>query len=144
MWWIGNNRSNRLGDGKRKDSMAHTHDAERESGTQFLPKFGADGLLTGVVVDAASREVLMVAHLDREALDATLKTGLAHLRHAVVQGRDQRECAAGARDSGRLRSGCAGDPRRACGPGMPHGRAQLLLSPADGRPTRIGHGLTFT
>ena len=78
MWWIGNNRSNRLGDGKRKDSMAHTHDAERESGPQFLPKFGADGLLTGVVVDAASREVLMVAHLDREALDATLKTGLAH------------------------------------------------------------------
>ncbi|MBB3032928.1 phosphoribosyl-AMP cyclohydrolase [Alteriqipengyuania lutimaris] len=50
----------------------------RETGEQFLPKFGADGLLTGVVVDASTREVLMVAHLDREALDKTRETGLAH------------------------------------------------------------------
>ena len=64
--------------------MAHTHDAERESGTQFLPKFGADGLLTGVVVDAASREVLMVAHLDREALDAILARGAALARERAV------------------------------------------------------------
>jgi len=43
-----------------------------------MPKFGADGLLTGVVMDAATHEVLMVAHLDAEALAATQETGLAH------------------------------------------------------------------
>jgi phosphoribosyl-AMP cyclohydrolase len=58
--------------------MTEIDDAERELGTQFVPKFGADGLLTGVVVDAVTGDVLMVAHLDREALDATVETGLAH------------------------------------------------------------------
>ena len=51
---------------------------KRETGDEFMPKFGTDGLLTGVVVDAETREVLMVAHLDREALDKTRETGLAH------------------------------------------------------------------
>lgn len=58
------------------DAHAHAHD--RESGDAFMPKFGADGLLTGVVMDAATHEVLMVAHLDAEALAATQETGLAH------------------------------------------------------------------
>ena len=53
--------------------------AERiEQGSEFLPKFDATGLLTGVVVDRASKDVLMVAFLNREALDATLETGFAH------------------------------------------------------------------
>ena len=43
-----------------------------------MPRFGSDGLLTGVVVDAETRAVLMVAHLDAEALAATRETGLAH------------------------------------------------------------------
>lgn len=58
----------------------------REHGEVFMPKFGADGLLTGVVVDAASREVLMVAHLDEEALKATRETGLAHF-HSRSRGK---------------------------------------------------------
>ena len=58
----------------------------RETGTRFMPKFGADGLLTGVVIDAASREVLMVAHLDAEALAATQETGLAHF-HSRSRGK---------------------------------------------------------
>lgn len=49
-----------------------------ELGSAFMPKFDANGLLTGVVVDAASKDVLMVAFLNRAALDATLETGLAH------------------------------------------------------------------
>lgn len=44
----------------------------------FEPKFGADGLLTAVVTDADSREVLMVAHMDAEALRMTRTTGFAH------------------------------------------------------------------
>lgn len=46
--------------------------------SSFLPKFDDRGLLSAVVVDAASGEVLMVAFMDAEALDATRATGLAH------------------------------------------------------------------
>ena len=63
------------------------HNADlRENGEVFMPKFGPDGLLTGVVVDAASRDVLMVAHLDEEALKATRETGLAHF-HSRSRGK---------------------------------------------------------
>ena len=60
--------------------------AEREQGTQFLPKFDSSGLLTGVVTHAVSGEVLMVAFMDREALEKTLETGLAHF-HSRSRGR---------------------------------------------------------
>ena len=45
---------------------------------QFRPRWGADGLLTAVTVDAASGAVLMVAHMNADALAATLATGEAH------------------------------------------------------------------
>jgi phosphoribosyl-AMP cyclohydrolase len=51
---------------------------DREEGSGFLPKFGADGLLTCVTLDAERRDVLMVAHMNRQALEATLETGLVH------------------------------------------------------------------
>lgn len=44
----------------------------------FEPRFGADGLLTAVVTDVESRGVLMVAHMDAEALEMTRSTGFAH------------------------------------------------------------------
>ena len=52
--------------------------SEREEGTAFEPRFGADGLAICVAIDAARGEVLMVAHMNREALEATLKTGTVH------------------------------------------------------------------
>lgn len=43
-----------------------------------MPAFsGPDGLVTAVVQDAASEQVLMVAHMNREAWDETLATGRA-------------------------------------------------------------------
>jgi phosphoribosyl-AMP cyclohydrolase len=51
---------------------------EREQGAMFAPKFDAAGLLTAVVVDADSLAVLVVAHMNREALDATLASGKVH------------------------------------------------------------------
>lgn len=48
---------------------------EREQGARFSPIFDAAGLLTAVVVDAASGAVLVVAHMNREALDTTLASG---------------------------------------------------------------------
>jgi phosphoribosyl-AMP cyclohydrolase len=41
---------------------------------QAQPRFGDDGLITAVVQDDATSEVLMVAHMNREAWDATLRT----------------------------------------------------------------------
>ncbi|MEP6197518.1 MAG: phosphoribosyl-AMP cyclohydrolase [Erythrobacter sp.] len=49
-----------------------------ETGSQLLPKFDAAGLLTAVVTDASSKEVLMVAHMNAEALALTQETGIAH------------------------------------------------------------------
>jgi phosphoribosyl-AMP cyclohydrolase len=40
--------------------------------------FGADGLVPAVAQDADSGEVLMLAYVNREALDRTRETGLAH------------------------------------------------------------------
>lgn len=51
---------------------------EREQGARFAPKFDAAGLLTAVVTDAESGAVLVVAHMNREALDATLESGRVH------------------------------------------------------------------
>tara|TARA_R110000751_G_scaffold2018_17_gene9996 strand:+ start:77647 stop:78018 length:372 start_codon:yes stop_codon:yes gene_type:complete len=59
---------------------------EREAGTRFMPKFDDKGLLCAVVVDHASRAVLMVGFMDAEALAATRATGLAHF-HSRSRGK---------------------------------------------------------
>ncbi|WP_315737520.1 MULTISPECIES: phosphoribosyl-AMP cyclohydrolase [unclassified Bradyrhizobium] len=50
---------------------------EREEGLAFLPKFDAAGLVTCVTTDAVSGDVLMVAHMNEEALRKTVATGEA-------------------------------------------------------------------
>lgn len=52
----------------------------------FLPKFDAAGLLSAVVQHAETGEILMFAFMDREALDQTRETGLAHF-HSRSRGR---------------------------------------------------------
>ena len=52
--------------------------ADREEGLAFRPKFGADGLATCVTIDAGRGDVLMVAHMNAEALEATLSSGIVH------------------------------------------------------------------
>ena len=42
------------------------------------PKWDAHGLVTAVATDAATGEVLMVAHMNADALAATIATGEAH------------------------------------------------------------------
>jgi phosphoribosyl-AMP cyclohydrolase len=51
---------------------------ELEEGRTLVPRFDADGLVTCVATDATSGEVLMVAHMNREALEKTIATGEAH------------------------------------------------------------------
>lgn len=60
--------------------------ATREHGASFMPRFDAAGLLTTVVTDAKTQAVLMVAHMDAEALAATRATGFAHF-HSRSRGR---------------------------------------------------------
>jgi phosphoribosyl-AMP cyclohydrolase len=50
---------------------------EIEEGRALTPKFDADGLITCVATDATSGEVLMVAHMNAEALARTIETGAA-------------------------------------------------------------------
>ncbi len=51
--------------------------ADIEEGLAFTPKFDQDGLLTAVVTDAQSGELLMVAHMNDEAVRKTIATGEA-------------------------------------------------------------------
>src|SRR5882724_5323614 len=50
---------------------------EVEDGQALAPRFDADGLVTCVATDAASGELLMVAHMNAEALARTIESGEA-------------------------------------------------------------------
>ena len=49
-----------------------------EEGSEFQPKFDADGLIPAIVTDAGTGEVLMFAWMNAEALAATIATRIAH------------------------------------------------------------------
>lgn len=49
----------------------------RDTGLTLDPKYDAAGLVTAVATDAATGELLMVAHMNAEALAATLESGEA-------------------------------------------------------------------
>lgn len=51
--------------------------AELEEGTVLSPRFWADGLITCITTDFATGEILMVAHMNAEALARTIETGEA-------------------------------------------------------------------
>jgi phosphoribosyl-AMP cyclohydrolase len=60
-------------------TSTHSQDLahDREEGLEFQPKFDASGLLTCVATDAVSGDVLMVAHMNDEALRQTIASGEA-------------------------------------------------------------------
>jgi phosphoribosyl-AMP cyclohydrolase len=60
--------------------------SDRELGTEFLPRFDAQGLISAIAVDAQSKDVLMLAFMDAEALGKTRETGLAHF-HSRSRGK---------------------------------------------------------
>lgn len=49
-----------------------------EEGPIFAPRFDANGLITAIVTDARDGALLMVAHMNAEALQLSLETGIAH------------------------------------------------------------------
>lgn len=58
--------------------MSDTDGNARETGLILDPRYGPDGLITAVVTDARTGQVLMLAHMNAQALDLTLQTRIAH------------------------------------------------------------------
>ena len=59
------------------DPAALTHD-QLEEGPAFAPRFDAHGLITAIAQEAQSGRVLMVAHMNAEALRLTIESGEVH------------------------------------------------------------------
>jgi len=60
---------------------AKTTDTEKtalEEGAVLAPRYDAHGLITAVVADSRDNAVLMLAHMNAEALSLTIETGIAH------------------------------------------------------------------
>ncbi len=51
---------------------------DREQGLRLSPRWDAQGLITAVVSDAQSGDLLMLAHMNEGALAATIETRIAH------------------------------------------------------------------
>ncbi len=51
---------------------------DREQGSTLAPKYNANGLITAVASHAETGELLMLAHMNAEALEQTIATGEAH------------------------------------------------------------------
>jgi len=48
-----------------------------EESRKFTPKFDSNGLIPAIAQDAQTGQILMVAYMNREALDLTIETGRA-------------------------------------------------------------------
>ena len=55
--------------------MASNKDIEQ--GLDFTPKFNSDGLISAIAQDVNTGQILMVAYMNEEALQLTIKTGIA-------------------------------------------------------------------
>ena len=53
------------------------HNEQIEEGLDFTPKFDNNGLITAIAQDYQTGQILMVAYMNREALDITIQTGYA-------------------------------------------------------------------
>lgn len=48
-----------------------------EESTEFIPKFGENGLIPAIAQDAKTGQILMVAYINQAAIEMTIKTGYA-------------------------------------------------------------------
>lgn len=53
-------------------------DKKREQGSELNPKYDSNGLISAVVTDDSSGELLVVAFMNEEALNLTLESGDVH------------------------------------------------------------------
>lgn len=52
--------------------------SELEHGVALTPRFDRDGLVTAIVTDHGDGQLLMVAHMNAEALDLSIRSRVAH------------------------------------------------------------------
>lgn len=52
--------------------------SELENGSVLAPRFNADGLITAIAQDVATGDILMLAHMNAQALQKTIETGKSH------------------------------------------------------------------
>ena len=52
-------------------------DNQIEQGLDFTPRFDSAGLITAIAQDFDTGQILMVAYMNKEALETTIKTGIA-------------------------------------------------------------------
>jgi len=52
--------------------------SELENGSVLAPRFNSDGLVSAVAQDYETGEILMLAHMNDEALQKTIETGKSH------------------------------------------------------------------
>ena len=45
-----------------------------EQGTEFIPKFDDNGLITAIAQDSQTGQILMVAYMNQQALETTIQT----------------------------------------------------------------------
>ncbi|MEM7289448.1 MAG: phosphoribosyl-AMP cyclohydrolase [Pseudomonadota bacterium] len=57
--------------------MPETPDSIEET-SSLTPRYDAQGLITAVVQDHVDGEILMLAHMNAEALEKTIETGFGH------------------------------------------------------------------
>jgi len=50
---------------------------DTEEGLEFIPRFDDHGLIPAIAQDAQTGQILMVAYMNREALNLTIQTGYA-------------------------------------------------------------------
>lgn len=48
-----------------------------EEGVEFIPKFDDNGLISAIAQDSQTGQILMVAYMNRQALEMTIQTGYA-------------------------------------------------------------------
>lgn len=69
---------NKPGNGSGSEHITTEKIDSERVGAAFAPKFDAHGLLTAMVVKAEGGAPVMLAHMNREALDLTRETNFAH------------------------------------------------------------------
>ena len=104
-------------------------DKALESGTDFRPRFDPAGLVTAVVTHADHGGVLMVAHMNRDAIDRTLASGQVHFwSRSRGQLWLKGETSGHVLELVEMRVDCDQD---ALWTGVPYRGPQLLLSPRE-------------
>ena len=69
---------NNIVQSRKEMHISNTCATPRDTVTDFLPKWDDAGLVSAICQDADSGQILMLAHMNAEALAKTRETGLAH------------------------------------------------------------------